>query len=91
MVASSQIYPHIFWGCKGRKFFFNLQNIFFSPFRLKKIHRRADYQHVKRGHHLRPHPVDPDPVALHAAEPGHLALGELVDGVAQDDDHVVVA
>ena len=35
-------------------------------------------------------PVDADAVAFHAAEPGHLALGELVDGVGEEDAHFVV-
>ena len=34
--------------------------------------------------------MDPDAVTLHAAEPGHLALGELVDGVGEEDVHLVV-
>ena len=34
--------------------------------------------------------MDADAVALHAAEPGHLALGELVDGVPEEDVHLLV-
>ena len=36
-------------------------------------------------------PVDGDAVALHAAEPGHLAFGKLMDGISQGNHHVVVA
>ena len=36
-------------------------------------------------------PVDEVAVALHAAKPGHLALGELVDGVGEEGAHLVVA
>ena len=34
--------------------------------------------------------MDADAVAFHAAEPGHLAFGELVDGVGEEDVHLVV-
>ena len=36
-------------------------------------------------------PVDSDPVFLHAPEPGHLPFGELVDGVGQQQAHLLVA
>ena len=34
--------------------------------------------------------MDFDAVAFHAAEPGHLAFGKLMDGVAQGNLHVLV-
>ena len=34
--------------------------------------------------------MDAHAVAFHPAEPGHLALGKLVDGVSQGNDHIVV-
>ena len=38
------------------------------------------------GSYLRP--MDPDALAFHAAEPGHLAFGELVDGCRQLGAHL---
>ena len=35
-------------------------------------------------------PMDGKTAPLHAAEPGHLALGELVDGIGKEDVHLVV-
>ena len=35
-------------------------------------------------------PVDDVAVAFHSAEPGHLAFGELVDGVGKEGAHLVV-
>ena len=34
--------------------------------------------------------MDADAVAFHAAEPGHLALGELMDGVREQDMHLII-
>ncbi len=52
------------------------------------LDRLCRYQVIRRWSGFGP--VDDDAVAFHAAEPGHLAFGELVDGVGEEGTHLIV-
>ena len=63
------------------------KSVFRFPFS-KHLHHHAHFFLVGQGS---VYPVDGDATALlHAAEPGHLALGKLVDGNLQLAEHLVV-